>query len=97
MVVIVVAFAAAALLILYRVRSLIYMLFLATFVAIALEPAVQGLVRRRWKRQRATMLVFGISMILFVGFFVALIPVFVAQAAGIADAAAHHLAVGHVR
>jgi predicted PurR-regulated permease PerM len=84
-VVVVVAISAATFLILYRVRSLIYMLFLATFVAIALEPAVQGLVRRRWKRQRATMLVFGISMILFVGFFVALIPVFVAQAAGLIE------------
>jgi predicted PurR-regulated permease PerM len=84
-VVVVVAIAAASFLILYRVRSLIYMLFLATFVAIALEPAVQGLVRRRWKRQRATMLVFGISMILFIGFFVALIPVFVAQAAGLIE------------
>ena len=79
------ALAAASLLMLYRVRSLIYMLFLATFVAIALEPAVQGLVRRRWKRQRATMLVFGISLVLFVGFFVALIPVFVNQATGLIE------------
>ena len=72
---------AATLLILYQVRGLIYMLFLATFVAIALEPAVQALVRRGWKRRTATVLVFGLSVILFVGFLVALIPVFATQAA----------------
>ena len=80
-VVAVVALAAAVLLVLYQIRSLIYMLFLATFVAIALEPAVQTLVRRGWRRRRATMLVFGIALILFVGFLVALIPVFATQAA----------------
>jgi predicted PurR-regulated permease PerM len=77
----VVAIAAATAMVLYQVRSLIYMLFLATFVAIALEPAVQALVRRGWRRRRATMLVFGVSLILFVGFLVALIPVFATQAA----------------
>ena len=77
----VVALFGAALLVLYQVRSLIYMLFLATFVAIALEPAVHNLVRRGWRRRTATMLVFGITVILFVGFLVALIPVFATQAA----------------
>jgi predicted PurR-regulated permease PerM len=77
----VVALFVAALLILYQVRGLIYMLFLATFVAVALEPAVQALVRRGWRRRTATMLVFGITIILFVGFLVALIPVFATQAA----------------
>ena len=77
----VVALFVAALLILYQVRGLIYMLFLATFVAVALEPAVHTLVRRGWRRRTATILVFGISIILFVGFLVALIPVFATQAA----------------
>ena len=77
----VVALSAAGLVILYEIRSLIYMLFLATFVAIALEPAVQGLVRRGWKRNVATMVVFGVSLILFIGFLVALIPVFATQGA----------------
>ncbi|MGQ0848311.1 MAG: AI-2E family transporter [Actinomycetota bacterium] len=75
------ALAAAAGLVLYRIRGLFYMLFLATFVAIALEPAVQRLVRRGWKRSRATQLVFFVAALLFAGFLVALIPVFVAQAA----------------
>ena len=77
----VVALFGAGLLVLYQVRSLIYMLFLATFVAVALEPAVHKLVKRGWRRRTATMLVFGITMILFVGFLVALIPVFATQAA----------------
>jgi len=77
----VLAIAAAAGLMLYQIRGLIYMLFLATFVAIGLEPAVQTLVKRGWRRRRATMVVFGISLILFVGFLVALIPVFATQAA----------------
>jgi predicted PurR-regulated permease PerM len=80
-VIVVVALATATLLILFQIRGLIYMLFLATFVAIALEPAVQALVRRGWRRRQATMLVFFISLILFLGFLVALIPVFAAQAA----------------
>ena len=80
-VIVVVALATATLFILYQIRGLIYMLFLATFVTIALEPAVQALVRRGWRRRQATMLVFGIALILFVGFLVALIPVFAAQAA----------------
>jgi predicted PurR-regulated permease PerM len=84
-VLVVVALAAASLLVLYQIRSLIYMLFLATFVAIALEPAVQGLVRRGWRRRRATLLVFGVSIVLFIGFFVALTPVFVAQGAGLIE------------
>ena len=78
---VVIALFGAALLVLYQVRSLIYMLFLATFVAVALEPAVHKLVKRGWRRRTATMLVFGITMILFVGFLVALIPVFATQAA----------------
>src|SRR5688572_32309781 len=57
------------------------MLFLATFVAVVLEPAVHNLVRRGWRRRTATMLVFGITVVLFVGFLVALIPVFASQAA----------------
>ena len=78
---VVIALFGAALLVLYQVRSLIYMLFLATFVAVALEPAVHKLVKRGWRRRTATMLVFGITMILFIGFLVALIPVFATQAA----------------
>lgn len=77
----VLAMAAAAGLMLYQIRGLIYMLFLATFVAIGLEPAVQTLVKRGWKRRRATAVVFGVSLILFIGFLVALIPVFATQAA----------------
>lgn len=71
--------------VLYRLRSLVYMLFLALFVSVALEPAVQKLAGWGWKRRRATLFVFGVSFILVVGFFVALIPVIVSQAAALIE------------
>ncbi|MGH8928107.1 MAG: AI-2E family transporter [Acidimicrobiia bacterium] len=77
--------AAAAGLILYQLRALIYMLFLGIFVAVALEPAVQRLVKRGWRRRRATMFVFSVTTVLFLGFIVALIPVFVTEAARLAE------------
>lgn len=77
----VLAAAAAAGWILYQLSTLVYMLFLALFVSIALEPAVQRLERWGWRRRRATMVVFAVALILVVGFFVALIPVFISQGA----------------
>jgi predicted PurR-regulated permease PerM len=81
----VLAAAVAAGWVLYQVRSLVYMLFLALFVSVALEPAVQKLVSWGWKRRRATVFVFGVAFILVVGFFVALIPVIVSQAAALIE------------
>jgi predicted PurR-regulated permease PerM len=56
------------------------MVFLALFVTVALEPAVQLLVKRNWPRRRATMVVFGGVFVLFIGFLVTLIPVLINQA-----------------
>ena len=56
------------------------MLFVSLFVAVALEPAVQALSRRGWKRGRATVLVFGGAALLAIGFFAAVVPLFITQA-----------------
>lgn len=63
-----------------RLRSLVLQLFVALFIAIALEPAVQFLVRRGWRRSRATPVVFFGAFVLTFGFVAAVIPVFVDQA-----------------
>lgn len=75
----------AALWIVGRLRGLLFMLFVALFVAVALEPAVQALVRRGWKRGRATVLVFSAAAILTLGFFAAVVPLFITQAIQIAN------------
>jgi predicted PurR-regulated permease PerM len=78
-VVAVIAGAIAAGWVLYELRTLVYMLFLALFISVALEPAVQRLEGWGWRRRRATMLVFAVALVLVVGFFVLLIPVIIAQ------------------
>lgn len=67
-----------------RLRTLLFILFVSLFIAVALEPAVQFLGKRGWRRGMATSLVFGVTILLVVGFVAALIPVFVTQAAGLA-------------
>jgi predicted PurR-regulated permease PerM len=61
------------------------MVFLALFVTVALEPAVQKLVKWRWRRRQATVFVFAVSIVLVVGFFMALIPVFISQGAALIE------------
>lgn len=68
-----------------RLRNLIFMVFIALFIAVALEPAVQFLTGKRWNRRLATGVVFLISMVLGVGFLASLVPLFVQQAAALAD------------
>ena len=71
--------AAAALWVVYQIRTLLYFLFLALFLAVALEPAVQALVKRGWKRRVAAGVVFLVAAVLFAGFFALLVPVLIAQ------------------
>lgn len=68
-----------------RLRSLIFMLFISLFVAVALEPAVQYLARRGWNRHRATGLVFTATFLVGAAFVAALVPLFINQAAQLAD------------
>lgn len=71
--------ATIALWVIYQVRTLFYFVFLALFVAVALEPAVQALVKRNWKRRVAATVVFVAAAILFAGFLSLLVPVLITQ------------------
>jgi predicted PurR-regulated permease PerM len=68
-----------------RLRNLIFMTFIALFIAVALEPAVQYLSGRGWRRRHATGFVFLIATIVVAGFVASLVPLFVEQAAALAD------------
>ncbi len=68
-----------------RLRSLIFMVFISLFVAVALEPAVQFLAKRGWRRNYATTLVFSATFLAGIAFVAALVPLFVNQAAELAD------------
>lgn len=77
----VLAVAAVILWVVFRLRSLVYITFIALFMAVALEPAVQRLTKRGWKRRLATVVVFGVASLLTLGFLGAVIPIFITQAA----------------
>jgi predicted PurR-regulated permease PerM len=70
---------AAAVYLLFRMRSLIFMVFIALFVAVAIEPAVHFLEKRGWRRGLATGTVFLVGFVLFVLFLMLLVPLFVNQ------------------
>jgi predicted PurR-regulated permease PerM len=75
----------ATLWVVMRLRTLIFIVFLSVFVAIALEPAAQFLAKRGWPRRLATGVVFLAAVLLGVGFVAALVPLFVSQAADLVD------------
>lgn len=68
-----------------QLRSLIFQIFIALFIWIALEPAVQFLTKRGWKRSRATPVVFVATFVVVAGFIGAIVPVFVNQAVELAE------------
>lgn len=68
-----------------RLRSLIFQVFIALFIWIALEPAVQFMVKRGWKRSRATPVVFVGTLLVVAGFIGSIVPVFVDQAVELTD------------
>jgi predicted PurR-regulated permease PerM len=68
-----------------RLRTLLFIVFISLFVAVALEPAVHYLARRGWKRSRATAVVFLVTVLALASFVAALVPVFVAQATSLVD------------
>ena len=70
---------ALALYLLFRLRTLIFMVFVALFIAVALEPPVHFLEKRGWKRGLATGLVFLVVFLLIVAFVALLVPLFVNQ------------------
>ena len=68
---------AAAVWLLYRISNVLFMGFVSVFIAIALEPPVDYLARRGWKRGAATGVVFLATFLLTVGFIVALAPLLI--------------------
>ncbi len=75
----------AAVVLALRLRGFLYLVFMALFISVALEPAVQWLVKRNWNRRRATMVVFVGWIILALGFVAALVPVIAGQAASLVE------------
>ena len=70
---------ALAIFLLFRLRNLLFMVFVALFIAVALEPPVHFLEKRGWKRGLATGLVFLVGFLLIVAFVALLVPLFVNQ------------------
>jgi len=60
-------------------RNVIFMVFVALFVAVALEPPVQYLAKRGWRRGAGTGVVFLAAFLVVVVFIWALAPLFVRQ------------------
>lgn len=70
---------AAVVWLLFRISNVLFMGFVALFVAIALEPAVHYLAKRGWRRGAATGVVFFAAFLLMVGFLIALAPLIIDQ------------------
>lgn len=72
---------AAVLWFLFQIRGLLYMIFVALFISVALEPAVQFLDKRGWKRGLATGVVFLLTALAAAGLIASVVPVVLVQAA----------------
>ncbi len=70
----------------WRLQGLLQSLVLALFLSFALEPAVVSLVKRGWKRSRATLAVFLTSVTGFVVFLLVVFPPFITQASSLIEA-----------
>lgn len=77
---------ALAVYLLFRLRNLLFMVFVALFIAVAIEPAVHFLEKRGWRRGLATGLVFLVVFLLIVAFLALLVPLFVNQFNDLLDA-----------
>jgi predicted PurR-regulated permease PerM len=71
---------------LLRLRTLLILLFVSLFLAIAIEPAVNALARRGWRRGAATAVVFLGLFVAAAGFLVAMGSLVVSQFSSLADA-----------
>lgn len=70
---------AAAIWLAWRLRNLLFMVFVSVFVAVAFEPPVHTLEKRGWRRGAATGLVFLVAFILAIAFLWSLAPLFADQ------------------
>lgn len=69
----------AALIIIRSLRSVLVMLLVSLFISFAVEPAVQWLVRHRWRRGAATGAVFAGTLLVLLASFGSVVPVLVDQ------------------
>jgi predicted PurR-regulated permease PerM len=68
-----------------RLRSLLVMLLVALFLSFALEPGVNALARRGWRRGAATGVCFLVLIVLVLGFVAAMVPVLVDQVGALVE------------
>ncbi|MFO7292880.1 MAG: AI-2E family transporter [Actinomycetes bacterium] len=83
---------AATLWLLFQLRGLLYMIFVSLFIAVALEPAVQFLDRRGWRRGLATGAVLLVTTLLILGLLASVVPAVVAQAADLISSVPEYIA-----
>lgn len=63
----------------FKLRNILFMVFVSVFVTVAFEPPVHFLAKRGWRRGSATGLVFLAAFVLMVLFIWALAPLFMRQ------------------
>ena len=69
-----------------RLRTLLILLLVSLFLAIAIEPAVNALARRGWRRGAATAVVFLVLFVAALGFLVAIGSLLVDQVSNLTEA-----------
>jgi predicted PurR-regulated permease PerM len=69
-----------------RLRTLLILLVVSLFLAIAIEPAVNALARRGWRRGAATAVIFLVLFVAALGFLAAIGSLVVDQVTNLADA-----------
>ncbi len=84
-VVVILLLAGAGLWFLDQIADLLFMVFVAAFVAVAMEPPVHTLAKRGWSRGAATGLVFLAAAIATAIFLTALVPLLVSQVSQLID------------
>ncbi|MDX1689409.1 MAG: AI-2E family transporter [Acidimicrobiia bacterium] len=66
-------------------RGLLVLVVISVFLSIALEPGVNYLARRGWKRGAATGVIFGIALLVIVSFIALMVPLVIDQAVRLVD------------
>jgi predicted PurR-regulated permease PerM len=74
-----------------KLKTVILMVVVALFLALAMEPPVNRLVKRGWSRHGATGLVWGLFLLSTIGFFAAFGSVAVTQASQLVNNTAHYV------
>jgi predicted PurR-regulated permease PerM len=76
---------------LVKLRPLLLILVVALFLSLAMEPPVNGLVRRGWRRGGATAVVWGGFLVATIGFVAAFGSVAFSQASQLVNNSAHYV------